>query len=60
MVEIEVAKLKAKMEIEEIERCYTMVESEAVKVKIKMEIENAAFHKEIEIGEISYQVMKKN
>jgi hypothetical protein len=44
----------------EIERCYTMVESEDVKVKTKMEIENAAFRKEIEIGEISYQVMKKN
>jgi hypothetical protein len=60
MVETKVAKLKAKMESEEAERCRIMVETEIAKLKVKMEIENATIRKEIEIGEINYQVMKNN
>jgi hypothetical protein len=37
-----------------------MVETEIAKLKVKMEIENATIRKEIEIGEINYQVMKNN
>jgi len=60
MVEIEVAKLKEKMESEAAEQCRIMVETEVAKVVAKMEIENTALCKEIEIGQINYQAMKNN
>jgi hypothetical protein len=60
MVETEVAKFKEKMESEAAEQCRIMVETEVAKAEAKMEIENAALHKEIEIGQIKYQAMKKN
>jgi hypothetical protein len=53
MVEIEVAKLKEKMESEAAKRCHIMVKIEVAKSKAKMEIENAALYKEIEIGQIN-------
>lgn len=48
------------MESEAVAQCRIIVETEVAKAKAKMEIENAALHKEIEIGQINYQVMKNN
>jgi len=48
------------MESEAAEQFRIMVETEVAKVEAKMEIENAALRKEIEIGQIKYQAMKKN
>jgi hypothetical protein len=59
MIEIEVAKLKANMGIEESERCRLIVEAEVAKSRANMETENAALRKEIEIHGINYQTMKK-
>jgi ketopantoate reductase len=60
MVEIEVERVKEKLDIEATERCRAIVEAEVGKMKSKMELENCALRKEIEIGMINYQSMKKN
>jgi hypothetical protein len=60
MVETEVERVKEKLAIEATERCRAIVEAEVGKMKSKMDLENCALRKEIEIGMINYQSMKKN
>jgi uncharacterized membrane protein (DUF106 family) len=60
LVESEVAKAKANMEVEEAERRRIMLETEVGKVKTLMETENAALRKQLEIVEINYKAMKSN
>ena len=60
MLETEVQHVKEKLDIEAIKRCRAIVEAKVRKMKSKMELENCALRKEIEIGTISYQSMKKN
>jgi hypothetical protein len=59
MVEIEVEKLKVKMETKEAERCQFVVEAEVAKSRANMECEIAALRKEIEIWKIKYKASKK-
>lgn len=45
---------------EEAKQCQTMVEVEVEKVKGSMEVELSQYRKDIEIGQIKLQAMKKN
>jgi hypothetical protein len=58
-MEKEVEKMKAEME-KEVGKVEAKMNKEAEKVKIEMDNEIAKYHKEIEIGEIKFQDMKKN
>jgi preprotein translocase subunit SecF len=58
-VEVEVGKVKVEME-NEADKVKAKIEKQVGKTKAEMDNEIAQYRKEIEIGEIKFQVMKKN